>query len=154
MDRVLLMLRALADQLDRVEEHVVAHGVATVLQHVVDSVDVPSPVRTVLVGGDHHVAAALRLELRLCCLEEHQQLLHHRLDVGAIDQRKAKLHGTFLDRNIGVFEALKNGGAVSLDRSSLHTDRLQEGVESHVADVLVVVEQEPPEDVHRQHSEP
>ena len=43
---------------------------------------------------------------------------------------------------------------MSLDRGVVHVDSLEEGVQRHVADVLVTVEEEPAEDVDRQHAQP
>ena len=101
----------------------------------------------------HHIAGTLSLELRVSGFQENQQLFHHRLDVLGVDQREAQLHGPLLDGHICVLQALEDCGSVSLDCVVVHVDSFQEGVQSHVADVLVAVEKEPAKDVNCQHTE-
>ena len=97
-----LLVRVLADQQYGVEDDVVPDAVAGVLKHVEHGVDQPALVGRVLLGRDDQVGGALLLELRLCRLEKHQQLLHHRLDVGPVDQGKAELHRALLNGHVTV----------------------------------------------------
>lgn len=55
-------------------------------QHLEERVEVPLAGGRVSLGGQHHGAGAVRLELRVGTLQERQQLLHHGADVLTIHE--------------------------------------------------------------------
>ena len=103
-----------------------------------------------LLSRHHTLGRADGLELRVRHLDEGDQLLHDGADVVAVEEGEAELHGAPLDGDVRVLEALDDGAAVALDGPDVGLHRLQQGVQGHVADVLVGVQQEPAQDVHRQ----
>lgn len=101
----------------------------------------------------HHPAAALRLKIGVGLLQKDEQFLRHGANVLRVDERKRQLHRSAPDRHVRIFETLQDGAAVPLDGGNVRVDRPQQGVERHVADVFVAVEQKPAEDVDGQHPE-
>ena len=75
------------------------------------------------------------------------------LDVLGVHELIDQFQGTLSNGDIGVFEAVDDGVAVSLDGGGVLGDDFTEGVEGDVADVVVTVEEEAPENVDGEHAQ-
>ena len=100
-----------------------------------------------LLGREENVGSTIALELGFRLFVESENLLHHVGDVVAVDEGEGEFHGSAPDRDVGVFEAVDDGAAMSLDGVGVDVDDFEEGAEGDVANVFVVVQQEPAEDV-------
>ena len=96
----------------------------------------------------------VRLELNIRHAEVIQQLHGQSLDVVLVDQRVHELKRGSSNGDVAVLDALDDGVPVPLHSLRVHRDNLGERVQRDVSNVVILVTEEPAEDVHRQHAKP
>ncbi|KAL7553138.1 LOW QUALITY PROTEIN: hypothetical protein ACHAWF_016403 [Thalassiosira exigua] len=149
-------------------------------EHGDEGVDPPPVVRPVAVHDPQHAGANVGAVVAGADDEVVEQLGREGLDVGLVDEVVDELEGALADGDVGVLEAVDDGGPVALEGrrggvggafvpsfgvsvrhavaaaapSPVVRDAPGQGVERHVSDVVVPVQEEPPEDVDGQHPQP
>lgn len=113
--------------------HVVVDVVAAALEDQEKVVHRLPVAGRVLGDGDPHAGRAHLLELHLGrLLHEADQVLAHRGKVAAVDQGEGQLDGPLLDGDVGVLQAVQDGGAVPLDSLRVRLHYSKECVQGHV----------------------
>mmetsp|Transcript_51936 Transcript_51936/g.103362 ORF Transcript_51936/g.103362 Transcript_51936/m.103362 type:complete len:308 (-) Transcript_51936:372-1295(-) len=101
-------------------------------------------------------ADALRqliLELDVARHQVGEELLHEHLDVGLVDQRVDQFQRALANGRIIVLQAVDYRVAVALDGLGVLADDLVKGIERHVPDVVVTIDQEAAKDVNGEHAQ-
>mmetsp|Transcript_26904 Transcript_26904/g.78337 ORF Transcript_26904/g.78337 Transcript_26904/m.78337 type:complete len:410 (-) Transcript_26904:270-1499(-) len=128
-------------------------GVSRDGEHGDECVYLPASGRSILVHGIHNFGAQGDLLLRA----RHDQVVEcfscQVNDVLRVGQLVDEFQGPLADGDIWILEAVHNGGPVALHGIHVLAHDLGQGVQCHVANVVVTVEQESPEDVHGEDSE-
>mmetsp|Transcript_4784 Transcript_4784/g.11429 ORF Transcript_4784/g.11429 Transcript_4784/m.11429 type:complete len:279 (-) Transcript_4784:696-1532(-) len=120
-------------------------------EYLDDGVGLEAARGRVLADHPAYLGRQVLLELGVCCPKVPDELLDQGLDVGVVDEQRHEVEGAAADGDVGVPEAVDNGAPVPLNALEVPRSNLCEGVEGHVSDVVVTVEQELAERVDPEH---